>query len=293
MDRERQKRPDWLKIKVPGGHNFRDLKSIINEHKLHTVCKEARCPNMEECWSRRAATIMILGDTCTRSCRFCAVKTGRPGHVDYGEPARVAEAVMLMGLRHVVITSVDRDELPDGGAAIWAATIYKIRELNPDCSIEVLIPDFQGNEDALQTVLNAGPDILGHNLETVPHLYRKVRPQAKYEQSLWVLRASNAQGFRAKTSIMVGLGETSDQVIEVMRDALENGASVFTIGQYLQPTPDHLPVDRYVHPDEFACYKAEGLKMGFKYVESGPMVRSSYHADEQVDRVQSVQENAG
>ncbi len=275
-------KPNWLKIKIPGGSNYRQLKSIVNEYRLHTVCQSARCPNMEDCWSRKTATIMILGDVCTRSCRFCAVKTGRPGTIDHDEPRRVADAVKLMGLNHIVLTSVDRDELPDGGAAVWAKSILAIRETVPECTIEVLIPDFQGNADALQTVLNAAPDILGHNLETIPRLYRQIRPQANYKQSLELLQRAHQQGFRTKTGLMVGLGESNDEIIQVMDDALTHGTDIFTIGQYLQPTPAHTPVQRYVTPQEFDALRQHGLEKGFLFVESGPLVRSSYHADEQV-----------
>jgi lipoyl synthase len=275
-------KPNWLKIKIPGGKNYRQLKSIVNEYRLHTVCQSARCPNMEDCWSRKTATIMILGDICTRSCRFCAVKTGRPGTVDNEEPRRVADAVKLMGLSHVVITSVDRDELKDGGASIWAETIKAIRQIVPDCTIEALIPDFQGKTEALQTVLDAAPDILGHNLETIPRLYRDVRPQANYQQSLQVLQSAHQQGLRSKTGLMAGLGESNEEIFKVMDDALAHGADIFTIGQYLQPTAAHLPVQRYVTPEEFADYRRYGLEIGFLFVESGPLVRSSYHADEQI-----------
>ena len=275
-------KPAWLKTKLRSGPNFQDLKSIVKDHKVHTVCEEAKCPNISECWERRAATIMILGDTCTRSCGFCAVKTGRPSAVDLDEPRRTAEAVKKMGLHHCVITSVDRDELDDLGAGIWAETIRQVHEKVPGCSVEVLTPDFQGVEEHIQTVLDAKPEIMSHNLETVDRLHRKIRPQAKYQRSLDVLRQSVKAGLQTKSSIMVGIGETKAEVFELMDDIRATGCQIFSVGQYLQPTKDHEPVHRFVHPDEFEEYRAYGLKLGFSYVESGPLVRSSYHADEQV-----------
>ena len=279
---EAARRPDWLKVRLPHGREFRDVKAIVDGHHLHTVCESARCPNMAECWARRTATFLILGDICTRSCRFCAVKTGRPTGLDQMEPFRVADAVKQLGLRHAVITSVNRDDLDDGGAAIFAETVRQIRKKSPGCRVEVLIPDFKGDPAALSILLKARPDILNHNVETVPRLYRTVRPQAKYERSLWVLEESKRQGLVTKSGLMVGLGETRDEILAVMRDLRGVDCDILTIGQYLQPTKEHLPVDRYVHPDEFAFYKKEGLKMGFRFVESGPLVRSSYHADEQI-----------
>jgi lipoic acid synthetase len=240
------------------------------------------CPNISECWERRAATIMILGDTCTRSCGFCAVKTGRPSAVDLDEPRRTAEAVKKMGLHHCVITSVDRDELDDDGAAIWAETIRQIHTEVPGCSIEVLTPDFQGNPESIKTVLDAKPEIMSHNMETVERLHRRIRPQAQYQRSLDVLRQSVAEGLQTKTSIMVGIGEAKEEVFALMDAVRATGCQIFSLGQYLQPTKAHEPVHRYVHPDEFEEYKVYGLKIGFNYVESGPLVRSSYHADEQV-----------
>lgn len=276
----RPRRPEWLKAKIPGGENYAHLKNIIDTHRLHTVCEEARCPNMGECWNAGTATFMILGDICTRSCGFCAVKTGRPTEgLDWDEPRRVAEAVKLLGIRHAVITSVNRDERKDGGAPIFAETIREIRRQVPGCTVEVLIPDFKGSEDALNIVLDAQPDILNHNLETVPRLYLTVRPQAKYHQSLEVLERSKKRGFITKTGLMVGIGEKPEEVLEVMKDVRAVHCDILTIGQYLQPTKDHLPIDRYVHPDEFEMYKEVGMKMGFKHVESGPLVRSSYHAE--------------
>lgn len=276
------RKPEWLKARVPGGENYSRLRNLIDERKLHTVCEEARCPNMGECWNAGTATFMILGDTCTRSCGFCNVKTGRMHIVDEDEPRRVADAVAMMKLRHAVITSVNRDELFDGGAHIFANTIYEIRKRLPLCKVEVLIPDFMGSEYALNIVLDAQPDILNHNVETVPRLYRTVRPQAHYHRSLELLERAKARGFVTKTGIMLGLGETTDEVIEVMADLRAVECDIFTIGQYLQPTKHHLPVERYVHPDEFAMLKKKGMEMGFRHVESGPLVRSSYHAADQI-----------
>ena len=275
-------KPAWLKTKLRTGPNFQDLKSIVADNKVHTVCQEAMCPNISECWERRAATIMILGDTCTRSCAFCAIKTGRPSAVDLDEPRRTAEAVKKMGLHHCVITSVDRDELDDGGANIWAETIRQIHAEVPGCSIEVLTPDFKGDSESIQVVLDAKPEIMSHNMETVERLHRHIRPQATYQRSLDVLRQSVKAGQQTKTSIMVGIGEEKDEVFALMDDVRETGCQIFSLGQYLQPTKEHEPVHRYVHPDEFAEYKAYGMEIGFSHVESGPLVRSSYHADEQV-----------
>jgi lipoic acid synthetase len=275
------KRPEWLKVRIPSGENYARLKGLIDTHRLNTVCEEARCPNMGECWHHGTATFMILGDVCTRSCGFCAVKTGKPETLDAGEPARVAEAVRIMGLRHAVITSVNRDELLDGGAGIFAETIRTTRELSPGTTIEVLIPDFRGDERALDTVLDAFPEILNHNMETVPRLYAAVRPQAKYGRSLELLSRAKARGFTTKTGMMLGIGETPGEVLEVMEDLAGIRCDILTLGQYLRPTKDHLPVDRYVTPDEFASYRTAGMAMGFRHVESGPLVRSSYHAEEQ------------
>lgn len=275
----RQAKPEWLKISIPAGEEFARLKRLMREQKLHTVCEEARCPNVAECWNAGTATFMILGDVCTRSCGFCNVKTGRPTWLDPDEPRRVAEAVRTMGVRHAVITSVNRDELPDGGAEIFAETIRRTRELNPGVTVEVLIPDFQGEKWALDIVLKERPDVLNHNTETVPRLYRRVRPQAKYDRSLQIIRWSKDAGMVTKSGIMVGLGETPDEVLQVMGDLRAAGCDIMTIGQYLQPTSDHLPVDRFVTLEEFAMYRNEGLAMGFRQVESGPLVRSSYHAE--------------
>ena len=275
------RRPPWMKVKLRTGANFLELRNLVREGGLHTVCEEARCPNIYECWERRSATIMILGDVCTRSCGFCAIKTGRPPLLDQLEPVRAARAVKAMGLAHCVITSVNRDELPGGGAGIWAETIRQIHGQVPGCGVEVLIPDFKGDRLALQTVIEAGPEILAHNLETVPRLYGRVRPQARYRQSLEVLSRASEQGMIVKSGIMVGIGERPDEVLALMADVVATGCRIFTIGQYLQPTRDKLPVERFVHPDEFRDYRRAGLALGFDVVESGPLVRSSYHADEQ------------
>jgi len=278
----RTPRPEWLKVRIPTGETFQMLKGMMRSKELHTVCEEARCPNMAECWSAGTATFMILGDTCTRSCGFCAIKTGRPGTVDLEEPMRVAEAVRSMGVKHAVITSVDRDELKDAGSGIWGATIRAVRGVNPGTTIEVLIPDFRGKLDLLQTVIDARPDVLNHNTETVPSLYRRVRPQAKYHWTLSVLQESKRQGLNTKTGIMLGLGEEREELLKTMRDLVEHGVDILTLGQYLQPTKEHLPVERFVHPDEFNELREIGLEMGFRIVESGPLVRSSYHAERHV-----------
>ena len=282
-DPQRLRRPEWLKAKIPGGEGYSRLKGIIDANRLHTVCEEARCPNMGECWHSGTATFMILGDICTRSCGFCAVKTGRPDYgLDWDEPRRVVDAVKLMKVRHAVITSVNRDERKDGGAPIFAEAIRLIHKEVPGVTVEVLIPDFKGSEEALKMVLEARPDILNHNLETVPRLYRRVRPQANYQQSLEVLDRAKRFGSVTKTGLMLGIGEKTEEVIEVMKDVRKTGADILTLGQYLQPTKDHLPVDRYAHPDEFKMLRELGLELGFRHVESGPLVRSSYHAADQV-----------
>jgi lipoic acid synthetase len=283
IELNRPRRPEWLKAKIPGGMEYHRLNGIIRSQKLHTVCEEAHCPNLGECWNLGTATFMILGDICTRSCGFCAVKTGRPEYgLDWDEPYRVVEAVKLMKIRHAVITSVNRDERKDGGAPIFAETIRLIHDQVPECKVEVLIPDFKGSEETLDIVLNAKPDILNHNLETVPRLYRRVRPQANYQQSLEVLDRAKKRGFVTKTGLMVGIGEQTEEIISVMKDARGVLCDILTIGQYLQPTKEHLPIDRYAHPEEFKMLKEEGMKMGFRHVESGPLVRSSYHAAGQV-----------
>lgn len=280
------KKPDWIRARVPGGDGYHRLKQIIDDHQLHTVCQEASCPNMGECWSRGTATIMILGDTCTRSCGFCNVKTGRPAAVDLDEPRRVAESLALMGLKHVVITSVDRDDLPDGGAAIWAETIRRVHESCPEMSVEVLVGDFKGSRKDLQTVIDAKPEILAHNMETVLRMHPTVRPQARYQRSLDVLKQIKDEGLVSKTGIMAGIGEHDEEIFELMADIRQHAdTDVFTCGQYLQPTRNHLPISRWVRPEQFDAYKLEGLRMGFKVVESGPLVRSSYHAEEQAERL--------
>ncbi|MBL7986801.1 MAG: lipoyl synthase [Chlorobi bacterium] len=277
-----ERRPDWLKVRIPTGETVTWLREMMRSKKLHTVCEEARCPNMAECWSAGTATFMILGDTCTRSCGFCAVKTGRPGTVDLDEPAHVAEAVMQMGVKHAVITSVNRDELADGGSGIFADTIRQVRQTSPGVRVEVLIPDFKGNAESLQRIIDAGPDILNHNTETVPSLYRKVRPQGKYQWTLDLLKEAKRQGMTTKTGIMLGLGESRQELLQTMQDLAERNVDILTLGQYLQPTKKHLPVERFVTPEEFDELRIIGLNMGFRYVESGPLVRSSYHAERHI-----------
>lgn len=299
-----KRKPPWLRAKVPGGEGYTKLKGILDEHRLHTVCEEAGCPNMGECWARGVATIMILGDTCTRACGFCNVKTGRPPVLDKDEPRRVADSLRLMhqgaGLKHIVITSVNRDELPDGGAGIWAETIVRSKDACPGMSIEVLIPDFEGNEAALQMVIDAEPHIINHNIECVSRMYPAVRPSAKYARSIELLRRVKAQGRVAKTGIMVGIGERDEEVLELMDQVLEGTSKhdgpdagdpcdILTIGQYLQPSRNHLPIDRWVTPEQFKVYEEEGLKRGFKVVVSGPLVRSSYHADHQADVLSTIE----
>jgi lipoic acid synthetase len=284
----RRRKPKWLRAKLPGGRNWAKLRNIIDQNQLHTVCESAKCPNLGECWDRGTATLMILGDICTRSCGFCNVITGKPTSLDTDEPRRVGLAAKLLGLKHLVITSVNRDELPDGGAEIWAQTIVQIRQNAPETSIEVLIPDFCGNWDALQTVLDQRPEILNHNLETVPRLYSVVRPQAKYSRSIELLRRAKQQGLTVKTGIMVGIGETDEEVESLMRDVIQGtqtdagACDILTIGQYLQPTRNHLPIARWVTPERFEEFGQMGRALGFGHVESGPLVRSSYHADDQV-----------
>ena len=280
---QRRRKPPWLRARLPGGPGYQRLRGLIDQNRLHTVCESARCPNMGECWSRGTATLMILGDICTRSCGFCHITTGRPQGLDTDEPRRVGRAAALMGLGHIVITSVNRDELHDGGAAIWAATIDQIRRQSPGTSIEVLIPDFGGDWDALRLIEQQRPDILNHNLETVPRMYPTVRPQARYDRSIELLRRCKQHGLVTKTGIMVGIGEHDAEVDRLMHDVVRRAATdILTIGQYLQPTLDHLPVARWVSPARFADYRACGLEIGFRHVEAGPLVRSSYHAEEQV-----------
>lgn len=273
------KRPDWLRVKLPYGDTYKQVRSIIDQHKLHTVCESARCPNMGECWGAGTATFMILGNVCTRGCSFCAVATGRPTELDLDEPRRVAEAIKLMGVKHAVITSVNRDELADGGAQVWADTINAVREACPDTTMETLIPDFKAKWDALEVVLAARPHVVSHNMETVERLYRRVRPQAKYARSLEQIQRTKEYGLRTKSGVMLGLGETQDEVYTIMQDLVKHRCDVLTLGQYLQPTPLHLPVEAFITPEQFAHYKAVGLSMGFRYVESGPLVRSSYHSE--------------
>jgi lipoic acid synthetase len=276
-----QRKPSWLRARLPGGPGYAGVRELVDEHKLHTVCQSAQCPNLGECWSRGTATVMILGNICTRSCNFCAIQTGRPTELDLGEPARVADAVARMNLRHVVLTSVARDELADGGASVWAATVRAVRYRNPQTAIEVLVPDFKGRLADVDTVLAATPDIFNHNVETVERLQRPVRVQARYDRSRSVLRHAKSRGFTVKTGFMLGLGERREEIEQTMRDLSGDQVEILTIGQYLQPTRQHLPVDRWVTPEEFQHWKEFGLALGFGVVESGPLVRSSYHADEQ------------
>lgn len=276
---ERVRKPDWLRVKLPTGENFRKVAGIVSEHKLHTICQSGNCPNMGECWGAGTATFMILGNVCTRSCGFCNVATGRPDAVDPFEPARVARSVELMGVKHCVITSVDRDDLKDGGSDIWARTIRAIRRRTPATTMETLIPDFQGKWENLAVVTDAAPDILSHNLETVRRLTKEVRIQAKYDRSLEVLMRAKRAGLRTKSGIMLGLGETDQEVEESMDDLRSVGVDILTLGQYLQPTKKHLPVAEFIHPDRFAHFKEVGMAKGFRFVESGPLVRSSYHAE--------------
>lgn len=275
-------KPDWLKVKLPTGMAYQRLKAIVQENDLHTVCESAACPNRGECWSRSTATFMILGNVCTRSCGFCNVITGKPTELDLEEPERVAEAVAKLALAYAVITSVNRDELKDGGAAVWASTIHAVRKRSPATKIEVLIPDFCGNWEALYTVLNAKPDVLNHNIETVPRLYLQVRPQGVFHRSLELLTIAKESGFITKSGLMVGLGENDEEVIVVLEELKKAGCDLVTIGQYMQPTPAHLPVNRWVTPATFEQFHDAGMKLGFKNVFSGPLVRSSYHAAEQV-----------
>jgi lipoic acid synthetase len=273
------RKPEWLRMKVPAGKTYLSVREIVDDHKLHTICTSGHCPNMHECWGRGTATLMILGDICTRSCGFCNVKTGRPLPVDEGEPERVAESVRLMKLKHVVLTSVDRDDLKDGGAGIWARTILAIKAACPETTMETLIPDFDANEELILQVAGAAPEVISHNVETVRRITPWVRSRAKYDKSLKVLEIIAKAGVKAKSGVMLGLGETKEEVLETMADLLAVGVSIMTIGQYLQPTKSHLPVVEYITPEVFAFYEAEGLRMGFRHVESGPMVRSSYKAE--------------
>lgn len=278
------RKPDWLRVKLPTGKEYAEVRRIVDTHKLHTICESGNCPNMGECWGAGTATFMILGNICTRSCGFCAVATGRPLPVDPEEPSRVAESVRLMKVKHCVITSVDRDELKDGGSIIWAETVKKIRELSPGTTMETLIPDFKGNWDNLQRIIDVRPEVVSHNMETVKRLTKEVRIQAKYERSLEVLHRLKQAGIRTKSGIMLGLGESFNEITEAMDDLVAVGLDVLTLGQYLQPTPKHLPVKRFVHPDEFAKLREIGLEKGIQWVESGPLVRSSYHAEKHLEK---------
>lgn len=291
----RERKPPWLKVRFPGGENYIRLKNIMREERLHTVCEEAHCPNIGECWEAGTATFMILGDTCTRACGFCAVKSGRPMSLDGLEPVRVANAVREMGLTHAVVTSVNRDDEADGGASIFAATIRLIRKLSPGTSVEVLIPDFMGNWEALARLMAAQPEILNHNTESVPRLYRRVRPKARYERSLELLRRAKEldPGAITKSGLMVGLGETKHELLMVFADLVDSGVDVLTLGQYLRPSAKHLPLVRYYEPEEFAELRAEALALGFRHVEAGPLVRSSYHAERQVEGVRQTRQAEG
>lgn len=279
----RPKKPSWLRVKLPVGKEYAKVRQIVDQNKLHTICESGNCPNMGECWGAGTATFMILGNVCTRSCTFCAVATGRPTEYDVAEPQRVAEAIKTMGVKHAVITSVNRDELKDRGAEIWYQTVVKVKELSPTTTIETLIPDVKGNWDALHRMIEGGQEVVSHNMETVERLYRRVRPQARYERSLEQTLRTKQAGKRTKSGIMLGLGETRDEVLKAMDDLVANGLDILTLGQYLQPTKMHIEVAEFIHPDQFAEYKEEGLRRGLKYVESGPLVRSSYHAEKHVN----------
>ena len=279
---QQPKKPDWLRVRLPVGENYRHVRGLVTEHKLHTICESGNCPNMGECWGEGTATFMILGNICTRSCGFCAVATGRPEPIDWDEPQRVAEAIHLMKVKHAVITSVDRDEVPDGGSIIWNNTIRAVKALNPDTTLETLIPDFKGQMENVQRIVEAHPEVVSHNIETVERLTRQVRIQARYWRSMEVLRYLKDKGMRVKSGIMLGLGETKEEVIQTLKDLTNNGVDVVTIGQYLQPTKKHLPVQRFVHPDEFASYREIGYDLGLDYVESGPLVRSSYRSQNHI-----------
>jgi lipoyl synthase len=276
------KKPSWLRVKLPLGESYKNVRSLVDNHKLHTICESGNCPNMGECWGSGTATFMILGNTCTRSCGFCAVATGKPDDVDWDEPQRVAEAIHLMKVKHAVITSVDRDELKDGGSVIWYNTIKAVKSLNPGTTLETLIPDFKGEKENIQRVIEAAPEVVSHNIETTERLTRQVRIQAKYWRSMEVIKTLKEGGMRTKSGIMLGLGETKEEVVQTIKDLYNSGCDVITIGQYLQPTKKHLPVHRFVHPDEFAEYREIGYGLGLDYVESGPLVRSSYHSERHV-----------
>lgn len=278
----KRKKPDWLRVKLPIGESYKHVRNLVDTHKLHTICESGNCPNMGECWGAGTATFMILGNICTRSCGFCAVATGRPEAVDWDEPQRVAEAIHLMKVKHAVITSVDRDELKDGGSIIWYNTVKAVKALNPDTTLETLIPDFKGEKENIQRVIDAAPEVVSHNIETVERLTKQVRIQAKYWRSMEVIKKLKQGGMRTKSGIMLGLGETKDEVIQTLKDLANAGCDVVTLGQYLQPTKKHLAVQRFVHPDEFAEYREIGYELGLDYVESGPLVRSSYHSERHV-----------
>ncbi len=282
-DQTRKRKPDWLRVKLPVGPEYAKVRKLVDENKLHTICESGNCPNMGECWGAGTATFMILGNICTRSCTFCAVATGRPTEYDLDEPKRVAEAIRKMGVKHAVITSVNRDELKDRGAEVWYQTVVQTKELSPSTTIETLIPDTKGNWDALYRMIDGGQEVVSHNMETVGRLYRIVRPQAKYERSLEQIKRIREAGKRTKTGIMLGIGETNEEVFKAMDDLAANGLMILTLGQYLQPTKMHLEVAEFIHPDTFAMYREEGLKRGIKYVEAGPLVRSSYHAERHVN----------
>jgi len=281
-ERKREKKPDWLRVKLPTGEKYRHVRSLVDQYKLHTICQSGNCPNMGECWGEGTATFMILGDVCTRSCTFCAVKTGRPPEYDEEEPIRVAQAIYLMQVKHAVITSVNRDELKDKGAEIWYQTVVSVKNLCPTTTIETLIPDVKADWSALDRMITGGQELVSHNLETVRSLYRRVRPQAKYDRSLEQIKRTKESGLRTKSGIMLGLGETKDEVLVAMDDLRTHDCDVITLGQYLQPTKMHIEVAEYIHPDIFAFYKEEGVKRGFSFVESGPLVRSSYHAERHI-----------
>jgi lipoyl synthase len=282
VEEKRVKKPDWLRVKLPIGEEYKHVRGLVDTHKLHTICESGNCPNMGECWGAGTATFMILGNICTRSCGFCAVATGRPEAVDWDEPQRVAEAIHLMKVKHAVITSVDRDELKDGGSIIWENTIKAVYALNPETTLETLIPDFKAEKQNIQRIINAHPDVVSHNIETTERLTKQVRIQAKYWQSMETLKILKAGGMRTKSGIMLGLGESKEEVIQTLTDLYNSGVDVVTIGQYLQPTKKHLPVERFIHPDEFAEYREIGYQLGLDYVESGPLVRSSYHSEKHV-----------
>jgi lipoic acid synthetase len=278
----KRKKPDWLRVKLPIGESYKHVRNLVDTHKLHTICESGNCPNMGECWGAGTATFMILGNICTRSCGFCAVATGRPEALDWDEPQRVAEAIHLMKVKHAVITSVDRDEIKDGGSVIWQNTIRAVKQLNPDTTLETLIPDFKGDRENIQRIIEAAPEVVSHNIETVERLTRQVRIQAKYWRSMEVIKILKAGGMRTKSGIMLGLGEEKEEVIQTLKDLASAGCDIVTIGQYLQPSKKHLPVHRFVHPDEFAEYREIGYTLGLDYVESGPLVRSSYHSERHV-----------